>query len=664
MIIKTLVLHNFRVFRGVHEVDLEPTYDRFGQVKPIILFGGLNGAGKTSILSAIRTVLYGRQAFGRALSQSEYIEQLDGLIHKGEGQGGRPDQASIELVFTFTQDGDECEYSLIRSWKRGKKDRLRISQNGEPRTELNYDQCQGFLNELIPAGIADLFFFDGEKIAELAEDESGTILQTAVRRLLGIDLIARLKSDLEIYLKRHGAEALPDRIVSELNKLNKERISLDRKAESYRYEAALKETSITATHEKIAILEVALNSEGGAWARTKESETAKVKTLHKDKDRLEKSIRAELENLLPLALAPNTMKALLETLEQEAISKRKQSVAGEIQSLHDQLKASLKRLGAIPATALDAIDQCFARQLESQPQNNAALDLSDRQFRVLEQQFVEATQSSCARFNTDRKTLADTEYALDHASLNIERAPEQEQLQDAFNQIRVLERQRVQYKMDYRQALQDAKDTYRKAMELARKEQKLHDKHRAATNSSDAVNNAQKALLLLDRFSELLTHARVKKLEVEFIKSYQQLARKDDLHMRARINPHTFDVELVDERDHVINRKALSAGEKQIYAIAVLEALGRTSGRKLPIIIDTPLGRLDSHHRDKLVRFYFPDASHQVVILSTDTEIDNGYFAELEDDISHAFEIVFDGRTKSSKLTEGYFWKAAQQEAI
>ncbi|WP_417582572.1 DNA sulfur modification protein DndD [Nitrincola sp.] len=664
MIIKKLVLHNFRVFRGVHEVDLQPTVDRFGHAKPIVLFGGLNGAGKTSILSAVRTVLYGRQAFGRTLSQNEYTDQLDALIHKGEGQGSRPDQASIELVFTFAQDGEESEYVVIRSWKRGKRDRLSIVQNGEPRSELNYDQCQGFLNELIPAGIADLFFFDGEKIAELAEDESGTILQTAVKRLLGIDLINRLKSDLEIYLKRQGAEALPQKIIEELNAISESRTTLDRVAEGYRNEAALKETSITGAAARIAQLEAVLSAEGGAWAQSKESETAKVKTLDNEKVRLEKAIRLELDGLLPLALAPNTMKSLLDTLEQEAIAKQKQHVSAEVGRLREQLQSALAGVKAIPEEALNAINQCFVEQLSPAEAAPVLLDLSDREYRLLEQQFTEASESAWSRFDADRKALKKTEYELDNASLNIARAPDEEQLQSTFEEIRQLERERVQHQVDYRQALLNAKDTYRKALELARKEQKLHDKHRALTNSSEGVSNAQKALLLLDRFAELLTHTRVKKLEVEFMNSYQQLARKEDLNIHARINAKSFDVELVDDQEQVINRKELSAGEKQIYAIAILEALGRTSGRKLPVIIDTPLGRLDSHHRDKLVQFYFPSASHQVVILSTDTEIDNGYFEELEDDISHGYEIVFDGHTKSSRLSEGYFWKSAQQEAI
>ncbi|MXE65963.1 DNA sulfur modification protein DndD, partial [Escherichia coli] len=80
----------------------------------------------------------------------------------------------------------------------------------QPLSELGYDQCQGFLNELIPHGIADLFFFDGEKIAELAEDESGNILRTAVRRLLGLELISKLRNDLMIFVKRQQSSQLAE----------------------------------------------------------------------------------------------------------------------------------------------------------------------------------------------------------------------------------------------------------------------------------------------------------------------------------------------------------------------------------------------------------------------------------------------------------------------
>jgi len=129
------------------------------------------------------------------------------------------------------------------------------------------------------------------------------------------------------------------------------------------------------------------------------------------------------------------------------------------------------------------------------------------------------------------------------------------------------------------------------------------------------------------------------------------------MEIQAKIDPKSFTVTLTDLHGKKINKKKLSAGEKQIFAIAMLEALGRTSGRNLPIIIDTPLGRLDSHHRTKLVNNYFPTASHQVLILSTDTEIDESFYKELSPEISHAFYVDYDPAEGSSTYTEGYFWR-------
>jgi DNA sulfur modification protein DndD len=91
----------------------------------------------------------------------------------------------------------------------------------------------------------------------------------------------------------------------------------------------------------------------------------------------------------------------------------------------------------------------------------------------------------------------------------------------------------------------------------------------------------------------------------------------------------------------------------------MLEALAKASGRHLPIIIDTPLGRLDSKHRQKLVESYFPVASHQVIVLSTDTEVDRSFYDGLQPHLSHGYHLSFDEAEGATTASEGYFWKHA-----
>ncbi len=664
MLIKQLVLHNFRVFNGTHIIDLAPRKrPNDDNPRPIVLFGGLNGAGKTSILSAIRLALYGRLAFGSSTQQQEYVEELSSLVHNGSNRIEQPDEASIELVFTYNKGGRESEFTVTRTWQKGKKDKLSLQQDGNVIQGLGYDQCQGFLNELIPHGIADLFFFDGEKIAELAEDESGNILRTAVRRLLGLDLIEKLRNDLMIFVKRQQSGQLAESQQQKLATLEQQSKDFAFKTEQILEKADFAKLRINLISKEIVQHEALLNAQGGAFAQTKAQEKQKVDTLVKEKDRLEKALRHECDSSLPYALAPKTLSRLLEQISSEMKIKQANSFEKELNHFLSQLKSDISfRSGSTGKIAAEAIEDNLKEYLAGKPKGELLFDISEREAGMIQQSIEQESKKAWERFDLYRSQLAEVEEQLEQAAANIARAPDDEQLIDIFEKLRDLDRQRESKRREYRSLLEEAKQTKLQQLDCARQMQKAHDAARNQHSFNNAYNNAQETINLLDRYSELLTQARVKTLSANFELAYRKLARKEDLQLNAHINPESFDVELVDENKNVINRKLLSAGEKQIYAIAILEALAKTSGRDLPVIIDTPLGRLDSQHRDKLINNYFPYASHQVVLLSTDTEVDERYFVDqLRDDISHAYEIVFNAHTKSSALKSGYFWELTKE---
>lgn len=93
-----------------------------------------------------------------------------------------------------------------------------------------------------------------------------------------------------------------------------------------------------------------------------------------------------------------------------------------------------------------------------------------------------------------------------------------------------------------------------------------------------------------------------------------------------------------------------------MLAVSILWALARASGRPLPAIIDTPLGRLDATHRAHLVERYFPNASHQVVLLSTDKEIDQGTFQNLRGSVGRSYRLEHNNATSETQIQTGYFW--------
>lgn len=664
MLIKQLVLHNFRVFNGTHTIDLAPRKRPHDlNPRPIVLFGGLNGAGKTSILSAIRLALYGRLAFGLATQQQDYIEQLSSLIHNGAYYIEQPEEASVKLTFTYNKGGHETEFTVTRAWEKGKKDRLSLQQDGELLSELDYDQCQGFLNELIPHGIADLFFFDGEKIAELAEDESGNILRTAVRRLLGLDLISKLRNDLMIFVKRQQSNQLASSQQQQIAELEKQSKELACQTEALLESADFARSRIEFLSKDITRFEGLLNAQGGAFAQTKAQEKQKVETLLKDKEHLEKALRQECDGSLPYALAPTILSRLLQQLADETQIKQAKSFEKELSQFLTQLRNDIAfRSAGTGKIAAEAITDNLKDYMATKPKGDLLFDISEREAGMLQQSIEIDSKRAWQRFELYRTQLSEIEQQLEQAAANIARAPEDDQLMDLFEKLRDLDRQREAQLQKYRSLLEDAKRTKQQQLDCVRQIQKAHDAARYQHSYSSAFKNAQETINLLDRYSDVLTQARVKTLSTNFELAYRKLARKEDLQLSAHINPQTFDVELIDENGSVINRKLLSAGEKQIYAVAILEALAKTSGRDLPVIIDTPLGRLDSQHRDKLINHYFPEASHQVVLLSTDTEVDERYFVDqLRDDISHAYEIVFNAHTKSSTLKPGYFWELTKE---
>lgn len=659
MIIKKLTVENFRVFQGKHEMALEPMSP--GE-KPIILFGGLNGSGKTSILTAIRLALYGRLAFGELHTTQDYVEKLSSLIHNGDRDSCQGDSASVMLVFTYNKAGEQSEFTVKRSWSRGSKDELTLQQNGIELSELNYEQCQGFLNELIPSGIADLFFFDGEKIAALAEDKTGKTLQAAVRRLLGLDLIEKLRNDLVIYIKRQATRGSEADYKKELSELEEKSYRLGKSAENFRYAADLAKMSLGLMDNEIRKQEGSLAAQGGAFAASKAQEQSKVDVLIRDKAQFERSIRLELEGTFPFTLAPNTIARLVDQLNIEAQIKHTNAFANQFSVFMRQIeKAKSFETSQQKAETIKILTGELDSYITGQPRGEVNLDISERELGALTNATdVEAVRAK-ARFEEARSSLFAVEYALEQAAANIDRAPDDEQLLGVVQSIRELDGKRQIAQNEYRSLLEKAKGALADQLDCSRKLQRLHDSRRSQHDASTAVQNAERTLDMLDQYAKHLTQARVEKLERKFEEAYHRLARKKKLQISAKINPDTFDVELIDEQGITIDRDSLSAGEKQIYALSILDALAKSSGRELPVIIDTPLGRLDSHHRDTLIENYFPNASHQVIILSTDTEVHEQYFAEkLNSSVSHSFRIEFEESSRSSKLQNGYFWNQTE----
>ena len=134
------------------------------------------------------------------------------------------------------------------------------------------------------------------------------------------------------------------------------------------------------------------------------------------------------------------------------------------------------------------------------------------------------------------------------------------------------------------------------------------------------------------------------------------MLHKENLITKVTVDKDTFDITLYDKDGNSIPKDLLSKGEQQMFATGVLLALAKTSGKPLPFMIDTPLARLDMSHRDNMIEKFFPYASHQVVIFSTDSEIDEKYYSKMKPYISRSYAMEYLPSKGKTLQHEGYFW--------
>ncbi|WP_279460703.1 DNA sulfur modification protein DndD [Aeromonas dhakensis] len=205
MIFEQLVLENFGIYKGRHEVDLDsPDHKR-----PIILFGALNGGGKTTFLDALQLALYGKHAKCSNRGRLSYPAYLEQAINRYATEK----KASLSLRFRHTILGKDHTYEINRAWEKEVdkecKEVVVVSHNGHPDALLS-EHWGEFINEFIPQSLSELFFFDGEKIEHLADPaRSASLVKTGIESLLGLELLSQLNIDLDV-LKKRGQNQLLD----------------------------------------------------------------------------------------------------------------------------------------------------------------------------------------------------------------------------------------------------------------------------------------------------------------------------------------------------------------------------------------------------------------------------------------------------------------------
>ena len=673
MIFTSLTVENFGVFHGRQTVQLVPRPPR-----SIILFGGKNGAGKSTLFEAIRLCLYGPLALEGRVSKDAYLNYLDGRIHSSPSLLIQPTYASVTLEFQYADVEALHLYTVTRSWERRSSqkivEQLQVLRDGTPLDELAGEHWQDFVRDLIPLGVSQLFFFDGEKIQQLAEDTSDQqTLAEAIKSLLGLDITERLQTDLSLYLSRltkasrnNPLASQADELQQEINGVQKEIKELQASREKLQAEAEGLGSDITQIEKEIT-------AEGGTFARNRESLLKQEEKLKTQIDQHEDLIRQLCNGLLPFAIVPRLCSQLKDQLLQEEQQAKIESGQALLKTAQEELQQRLltddfwKTLPKVSKAAKEKIHGHFLEaleaplQLEQAGQIEIVHQLSPPDQRQIFSWIDQATNGYSKPVHESARELENLSRKLHQAKERLRKIPAEDVLNPLLEKLHVQHQALVETSKQTLLIDEKMKVAETRLSGLQRQYGQIAEKLAAQATQASQVKLAQNAQAVLEEYQAKLIEKKVSQLERAVSECFNTLCRKKDALRRMTIDPKGFSVTLYDRKNQPFAKSKLSAGEKQIYAISMLWALAKTSGRPLPIIIDTPLARLDSDHRKLLVEYYFPAASHQVLILSTDTEVDHPYFAALQRDVAHAYHLDFDPVEGSTTAKPGYFWKGTHE---
>jgi DNA sulfur modification protein DndD len=663
MILRSITLENFGLYAGTTKIDLVPR-KRKGHESPIVLVGGKNGAGKTTLLEALRLSLYGRRALGVRVAQSEYEQYLREAVHRAHGV----QTAGVGIEFDYAEDSSVHRYKVHRKWTVSDKkviETLTVEKDGAAVTSVPKEEWHQFLQELIPPGVSQLFFFDGEKIQEIAEGEQDNEqLAEAIRGLLGIELVVRLRTDIGLYLSRHRGSTNTTK-TDRLETVLREIAATERKA----YELSESVAELVSARDSQARAAEQLRrrfvAEGGDAAFKRARTEAEQGEAKRRRTAIEHELRDLANGLLPFAVAPKLVRSFQEALSRTAGQGKRQKAVSELNEalaswrrrrdgarradwsakhwsdltrfLDEWREEANEASDAVPALREVGDGRAtLARlaELESSVRPRAlklAVDLDKTIVRLgrLEASLVRADNAAAGAM-LDELRLAEQRVGSTEATLS----SQQEQLKVLRGQLVTLDRER----------------------------RKCLDEQAKLSSNSDRMALAAKTAKALAAYEARLLEQKLGQLRGEFVACFNRLARKSEFIADVLIDPETFAVTLIDSHGGAVQKASLSAGEKQIYAIAMLWALARTSRRPLPMIVDTPLARLDSDHRSNLIERYFPAASHQVVLLSTDTEVDLRLLQALGTNVSHTYRLDFDQSRQATTVIPGYFGESPQEE--
>ena len=638
MILNRIRLKNIKSYYGEHEIDLTGPED-----KPIYLIGAANGSGKTTLFEAIQACLFATK---------------DDPILRGTHISRGIDAQEMEVEIEFAQDPNT--WRLSRTWTRqrgrsetGSKSVTLASQLEDLVSGLTFvkeDEIALRVSTFMPHQIRDFFLFDGERIQDYADSSSENI-KDALERLLGLNLYIQLLADLQVTERTFRTGRDSRNVGADLSKATAERDAIEAQIKRFASDRSRMQKSLTESRQELESLErseeTILQSLDPETQSNRSELTSTRDTLDRDIQEATDELKGLLGTELPIAWFWPLLKDIPESMLNSGGTYKFDEWAEFLWNNRSRLAPSL---GEGDFDSFMETLEDVSRQNTSPDFPPTAIDGARELARIL--------GASKTRVLTVAKSLQEMRLDYDRLGheLNALPAPQSEQTDvQELRQSLEFERNNIsKLERDLADASEKDRDYKRQLESLVEKIDELSSddaEYRRLDTQLDACRRLQ---AVLEDFINEYRSTRVGQLETEFNKQFRYLTNAPGLVERVEIDKDSYDISIVPRAGMTLAALEQSAGQKEIVAFTLISSVVALSDRQLPVVIDTPLARLDSVHKGNILRNFFPNVGKQVIILSTDTEIGREQRQMLLPFIAKEYHLVRDTETAQTTVKEGY----------
>ena len=651
-------LHNFGIYKGTHEMILS---DKVGD-RNITLVGGLNGRGKTTFHDAILLALYGKQAL-------KYIQEkarsYDKLLIDHMNKHATDDETFVAVSLCLD---DGTNLRVKRSWKaKGKKaDQQTIVEKDGVVDKYLGESWSYYIEEILPFGIARFFFFNNEKITQLADDSSFDQIKSSIKSAIGVSTIEKaIDHTDEVIRRKRNALAAFERSEENIGykEVEKQIADIDSRLAEARKQVNELERKCEALAAALEAKEKEFWSSGGDLSRNRDAIKQEMQKIASEVEKVQEEImQMAIDAATPLYMCRNLVTQSYDNELAFQQSEAKIYSDRIIVNLHQQILDRLSDCGLSRAdlqVVKDIINDVLVGHIPESEARETGNTMSATSMMLYQRLIAEVFQNITQRIDSLVNCVDAQESELMSLDAHLGATDDKTLAMQLYDALKSIEAEKTladaekQRQVDTIESLNRQRDILvAKRIALIRT---IAEKEHAKDDNARIVKYAAMSMAVLREFKVRLQQEKVDKLSSTATSCFLELVEKDSLVSKIRIDPITLDVTILDIDGKELLKSQLSAGEQQMFAVAIVWALALTSGYKAPVIVDTPMARLDSSHRANFVTKYLPAASSQVVVLSTDEEVYGRYLDLIRDNVVDYYTLLYREEEQCTSIVHGYF---------